>query len=304
MILRKLSLLSALVVCLASAIPLWADGFEYSGGKYTVFDVPGATDTGASGINNLGEIVGSYVSGSSSSFGFLYVGGSFTSISALTFVSGINDRGQIVGDSCASGICNGYLDNGGTLTPISVPGAGSTFVSGINNAGEIVGFSCGNPCKGLSGFSYDAGVYTPINFPGAINTAPLGISNSGQIVGDLFLGGLGGPAFVYNQGVFTTFNLPGAIETEFTGINVSGQIVGNAFYSSGAQAFEDNGGTFTTINVPTGSQTTTTVGGINDSGQIVGSFVVTPEPCTLSLLCAGLLSLGILARRRSGASSI
>jgi hypothetical protein len=35
-------------------------GFIYSGGSYTTFAVPGASNTWAFGINNEGEIVGSY----------------------------------------------------------------------------------------------------------------------------------------------------------------------------------------------------------------------------------------------------
>ncbi|HYM91868.1 MAG TPA: hypothetical protein VEW91_09580 [bacterium] len=34
-----------------------------SWGAFTTFDVPGATDTGAEGINNAGQIVGTFVAG-------------------------------------------------------------------------------------------------------------------------------------------------------------------------------------------------------------------------------------------------
>ena len=58
-------------------------------------DVPGYAGTGASGINNRGQIVGFY----SSDHGFLLDHGSFTAIDVPgaigTVPSGINERGQI-----------------------------------------------------------------------------------------------------------------------------------------------------------------------------------------------------------------
>src|SRR6266436_2548226 len=67
---------------------------------YTTIDFPGATETGASGINNLGQIVGGYVLPDGSRHGFLYSGGIFTTIddpNALTSSEalGINNSGQI-----------------------------------------------------------------------------------------------------------------------------------------------------------------------------------------------------------------
>jgi uncharacterized membrane protein len=52
---------------------------------------------------------------------------------------GINDIGQIVGTYDRSGTAHGLLLSGGTITEIDYPGATGTVVLGINSAGQIVG---------------------------------------------------------------------------------------------------------------------------------------------------------------------
>src|SRR4051794_21794055 len=59
--------------------------------------------------------------------GFLYSGGSFTTIEVpgayLTYANGINDVGQIVGGFADSTGFHGFLDSGGSFTTIDLPGA-------------------------------------------------------------------------------------------------------------------------------------------------------------------------------------
>src|SRR5437762_1281167 len=57
--------------------------------------------------------------------------------STLTQAFGINDSGQIVGSyRPADGIDHGFLLRGGTYTPIDVPGAYSSPAFGINDSGQ------------------------------------------------------------------------------------------------------------------------------------------------------------------------
>src|SRR5687767_5892432 len=74
---------------------------EIAGGHttytFTIINVPGATSTEANGINSLGQIVGAYQDAS---------GG------------------------------HGFLDIGGTFTPINVPFAGAGLAAGIDNNGH------------------------------------------------------------------------------------------------------------------------------------------------------------------------
>jgi len=80
---------------LAAASPASAAAYTF-----TTIDVPGAVpgSTRGGGINNSGQIVGSFVAGATT-HGFLDTGGSFTTIDvpgasgAGTVASGINDAG-------------------------------------------------------------------------------------------------------------------------------------------------------------------------------------------------------------------
>jgi uncharacterized membrane protein len=63
-----------------------------------------------------------------------------------TFATGINDAGQVVGYDCTSlGMCQSFIDTGGTFTTISVPGALDTYAYGVNDAGQVVGFDVPMP---------------------------------------------------------------------------------------------------------------------------------------------------------------
>ena len=66
----------------------------------TTLALPGSTVTSATGINDVGQIVGYFVD-AMGYHGFLYTGGSFSTLdvpgSTVTFATGINDVGQIVG---------------------------------------------------------------------------------------------------------------------------------------------------------------------------------------------------------------
>ena len=147
-------------------------GFLYSNGTYTTLNDPLASSastpqpnplllvgTVANGINNLGQIVGTYYDSNGLTHGFLYSNGTYTTLDDPLAVSvsqvvsrfsgtqatGINNLGQIVGvyfDS--SNVSHGFLYSNGTYTTITDPLVGSSFpygttVSGINDAGQIVG---------------------------------------------------------------------------------------------------------------------------------------------------------------------
>src|ERR1700676_2473490 len=85
---------------LSVAIPARGDGFLYQGGTITKISFPGAADTNPAGINDSGQIVGSF-SNSSTGGAFLDSGGVFTTFgfpgADQTYATGINDPGQIVG---------------------------------------------------------------------------------------------------------------------------------------------------------------------------------------------------------------
>lgn len=100
--------------------------------------------TTAFGINNTGEVVGTYYN--DGQHGFLYAGGNYTTIDdplgTFTQLDGINDAGQIVGEFYYNGNWHGFLYSNGTYTTLDNPaGAGQfgTVITGINNIGTLVG---------------------------------------------------------------------------------------------------------------------------------------------------------------------
>jgi probable HAF family extracellular repeat protein len=109
----------------------------------------GTTSTAALGINNAGQIVGSYSDSGLKGHGFLYTNGTYTALDdpsanvVNTGASGINDLGQVVGlyntltnvDFFQSFV---FRYSGGTYTTV-IGGALSPNPTGINNAGDIIG---------------------------------------------------------------------------------------------------------------------------------------------------------------------
>jgi uncharacterized membrane protein len=241
----------------------------------TSFDapVPGATGTQASGINDAGQIVGSYFD-AGIPHSFLYVAGSFTPIDipgiTRTFAKGINDAGHIVGDYGAGGVNrnHGFLYVGGSFTPIDVPGSSYTFANGINDAGHIVGTSDATTGGAVSsGFLYVGGSFTPITVPGNAYTQALGINNANHIVGlYAFNATAAAHGFLDVGGSFTPIDVPGGTNTFPQGINDADNIVG----FTGNHGFLYVGGNFTPIDVS--GATRTQPHGINNAGQIVGIY--------------------------------
>ncbi len=104
-----------------------------------------------------------------------------------THATAINSSGQVVGYYVdANGVPNGFLYSGGTYTTLDDPaGVNGTVAEGINDAGEVVGYYFdGNGNTQV--FTYSNGVYTDLNDPSIAEGGgiqDLAINNAGQIVG-------------------------------------------------------------------------------------------------------------------------
>jgi probable HAF family extracellular repeat protein len=266
---------------------------------FTTLDLPAVGSSGDPtlvAINSSGQVL--------TAGGFLYSGGSWTSLQDpaaglnSTFLRGINDQGQIVGSfTDQSGSDHGLLYSNGIWTTLDDPLAKrdasgnltGTFASGINDAGQIVGSYLDSANRGHA-FLYSGGVWTTLDDPAAGATgvtSASAINDQGQIVGT-FRDGTGNHGFLYSGGTWTTLDDPFAhssVDNPFphstiaTGINDAGQIVGTYKDSANqAHGFVYQNGAFTTVDDPqaSGSSFSGTSGtqalGINDAGQIVGSY--------------------------------
>jgi probable HAF family extracellular repeat protein len=139
---------------------------------------------------------------------------------------GINNAGQIVGNTDDSTGSHGFLYSGGTFTNFDVPGANTagigTIARGINDAGQIVGLYEDNSVR-FHGFIRNGDTYTTLDDPLAGptgDTEAYGINHSGQIVG--FSSARG---FLYSNNTYTTIDDPSATGpggTVATGINDAG----------------------------------------------------------------------------------
>jgi probable HAF family extracellular repeat protein len=241
---------------------------------FTTIDVPGGLPgSTAWGINDAGQIVGSFTDSTGGGHGFVYTDGSFAIIDVpgafFTTLAGINNAGQFVGRFGDSTGNHGFVHTDGSFTVIDVPGAGFTVPTGINGSGQIVGYFI-DSLQREHGFLYADGRFTQLDVPGAFLTVAYGINNAGQIVGTFGKDG-GGHGFVYTDGSFTIIDVPGAFSTPAEGINDAGQVVGEFFDSGGDHGFLYTGGRFIPIDVP-GAASVTHALGINSAGQIVGFF--------------------------------
>lgn len=258
------------------------------GRTYTTIDFPGAVESGAAGINNLGQIVGGYALPDGSRHGFLYSGGVFTTIddpNGLTSSEavGINNAGQIVGayllDSPEGGHTfeglHAFFYNAGVFTTLDYPAAGvdHTTALKINNTGNVVGVYRISSSPGI-GFLYVGGTFSTVNVPAALGccTHNNGINDAGDIVGQYKFPDANGlhQGFVSLAGVYSTLDVPGTFETVAEDINNSREIVGSYKSLIGEAGFLYSGGTFSTIAFP-GARRTQAVG-INDRGDIVGLY--------------------------------
>lgn len=162
-----------------------------------------------------------------------------------TFASGINDSGQVVG-SFLDSYCNyahGFLYSGGTYKQLDFPGASDTMPTGINDSGQVVGFY--DVVQGLDigpphGFLYANGNYRALAVPGGVSM-PLGINNLGSVIG-VFNVNPADPysvdhCFVETNGTFSQIDVAGAAGTICYGMNNGGQVVGEYAFSDDPWGF-------------------------------------------------------------------
>jgi probable HAF family extracellular repeat protein len=141
---------------------------------FTEVQFPGAASTGVFGINDAGDMIGSYsmstrtarLSGDSASSNVKLVARTANSVQ-------IRETGIPA---------YGFLLSGGVFRSLNPPGSIATYPAGINNSGVVVGtFTDVN--NHVHGFLYKEGKFQQIDHPDAILTTAKGISDKNEIVG-------------------------------------------------------------------------------------------------------------------------
>ena len=251
---------------------------------FTSIDFTGGTLTTTRGINNHGDIVGSYRV-DPPRHAMLIRGGNFIPLAPTTVLGTnyseafkSNDRGDVVGQLIGDdGFTHGFLLSQGVVTTLDFPGASDTLPFGINESGTVVGYwdllDAAGTVLALHGFTWNKGVFTRVDFPGAVDTVVLGINAGGDLVGG-WDSGITSPishGFVCSKQNCFSFDILGANITQGDDINAHGQIVGTYIDTSGAQhSFLAEGAEITTFDFP--GAALTSAWGINSAGQIVGDY--------------------------------
>ncbi len=257
-----------------------AESFEYRTLITPNFGQP-FSDAVTGGINNEGDVVGSYSLGFEYAIGggFLIHDGHLSEINLFPYAvapAAINNKGQMVGNygvdcNCDIGFA-AFLYQDKSFTYLSYPGASpySTTVSGINDEGKIVGnYGQFTPGTKPGNFVFQNGVYTALpSLPGTKYTLYMSVNNAGVLVGNYGLTNGNVGSFAYQDGRFTNIPLPKQSDPYegVDAINNRGDILG--YDDQGPFLFKNGGYSF--LNFPGASATFAT--GINDRDQIVGWY--------------------------------
>ena len=251
---------------------------------FTKASVPGAMQTGPSGINNAGVMVGGYVDKNSVSHGYILNGKKLTTLDDPKAMAGttgpenLNPNGAIsvVGVyNNSSGNTVGFLYKDGKYTDIPGPtGAVSSAAVSINDKGAIVGDYVDTNGR-THGFLLKGKKYTTLDEPAAFGTtAASGINNAGWIVlWYVDQQGLVESAITKDNGITYTppIDVPLAVDSYASDLNSAGDVtyfwVDSAGVGRGALL---HAGKYYKVNYP--KAIFTYAGGINDRQTLVGGY--------------------------------
>lgn len=267
----------------------YPEAFLYREGGMRSVSPPNAFSSEAFGINDEGEVVGSYFAQEathafrlSSRGGFLDLG---TLGGTMTVAVAINDRGQVAGWGRLPGseiairsfLYDGKMKELGTL-------GGSTVATAINNHGDIVGhFELIPGVPRLHAFLYQNGTMIDLGTLGGETSIAYDVNDRGQVVGAASTSSGARHAFLYENGKMRDLGSLG-LAAQALAINNKGQIVGQTLVRNlgDARAFIFDTGRMRDLNkmvdVSSG-WVLLDAWDINDRGQIVAYGCKTDVGC-------------------------
>ncbi len=227
-------------------------------------------------VNGLGWCCGTDASGRA----FLWQNGIKTTLgnSALASTAeGINDLGQVAGDTQVAAKTQGVLFFGTNIFPLATLSSWSeSHAFAVNSVGQTVGYAA--TTNGPVPVLWQGSTVTPLGTPGGFQSRANAITPSGVVVG----GSLGKP-FVYTSASGMQF-LPflGYGVSDFavaSGVNDSGWVVGSSLATNTGSALHavcwKSGQVFDlgTIAIPDIGSSSQAIA-VNNAGQIVGNASV------------------------------
>jgi uncharacterized membrane protein len=257
------------------ALVLLFSASAFAQGTYAQLDVPGATATYGYGVNDNGDVSGSFQD-AAGFHGFLFSGGTYTILNypggSDTTPQGINDMGQIVGYARLNSHFIGFLYDIPTAsyTEINYPGSTATDLTCINNDGTMGGSFLSS--TGLIGFELANSTYTMILPTNAVSSSVLGITDTAEFVG--FASTSTSKRFFQLKNNRYSYlklaSLPGPFIAD---INFAGTALTGYYSPSHGQfaSFLYQNATATTIQFPGSTQTYAY--GVNNAGDVSGYFI-------------------------------
>lgn len=230
----------------------------------------GNGSTRAYGLNNHGEIVGSYRD-HFGTHGFTYKDGVMTTIdvpgSSYTSAYDINDDGTIGGYYSAGAGASGFLLNGTTFASVNHPHGGATNIYALGSGGEYGGAYVDD--SSWQAFSNDGRSYSGL--PSGSSSAVLGMSNNGLVVGEV-VDHDGVHGFIHDGENINLFDVAGAQLTIINDINDNGLFVGSYVDGQGVRHgfLGDSDGLLGTIKID--GAVDIAIQGVNDRGDVVGFY--------------------------------
>ena len=192
------------------------------------FDYPEALDTSASGINESGDVVGSFVDGLGQTQGFVrFADGTFSDPIAYptaqtTYLSDINNTGTMCGSyGLADGTFHGFFLSGSTFTNFDLH-ARNTYLRGVNDAGNFCGTTIDQAFVSIDG------TLTMFAIPRWEIMDAYGINNLNSVVG----GAVRYPQIEYSfrrdadGKLIWPIRAPGFANTGMFGVDDNGRMVG------------------------------------------------------------------------------
>jgi len=211
--------------------------------KTTLSDPDASFGTECWGINTGGDVVGDYLDASSNYHGYIYTGGSFTTIdppaSVYTVIYGINDSKTVIGYYLdKSGVSHGFTYNGTKYKVINIKGGTTTEGFGINASGQYTVSTV------LSDGLEHSYVFTgkksmELVFPNIAQVAAHHINTAGQVCATVIDASSNYSGGVYDpvKKAYYVLTYPKAALTVMDGINDSETLVGRYSVTTSSESF-------------------------------------------------------------------
>ncbi len=257
---------------------------RHPNGTYLQIQPPGATTTTIGGINASGQVAGAYVDGQHKEHGYIRnTDGTYLTLdppgsTGLTYVVGINDKGQIAGNAFIGGNVSGFFwdpAQPNNYVTFTVPGGTFRGASAINASGQIAGGYTDSSTNEPRGFLRNTdGTFSTFTVPGSTQLVVYAMNKWGTITGSSFDQGVTNGFLRYAGGGQKYYEDQSHGGPEAAAINDNGLVVGWLFSDGGNDvAFStDRSLTTTLIPVPFSNQGCRAYAA-NNAGQIAGTYV-------------------------------